>query len=318
VNSVTNLPVLGVGQHEAWAILPETLGTIRDVLQLQASGERFSDEDLQSRIGASRRSSRPTRSASGAVAVVPVFGVLAHRMNMLTLITGGMSTEQLATHIRELAGAAQIAEIVLDIDSPGGSVAGIPELWEAIFEARQQKRVTAVANAMAASAAYWLASAASELVATPSGQVGSIGVYALHQDLSKAEQLRGIKTTLVAAGKHKIEGNSFEPLSAEARAAMQEQVNVAFDMFVGDVSRGRGISADRVRRGYGEGRVLSAAQARAAGMIDRIATLDDVIARAERSAATDTRAVQARALADSSLELRRRQLRLLRSKSTAS
>jgi signal peptide peptidase SppA len=134
-----------------------------------------------------------------------------------------------------------------------------------------------VANTLAASAAYWLASAASELVVTPSGEVGSIGVFAIHEDYSAALDRVGVKVSLISAGKYKTEGNPFEPLGEEAQAAVQGTVNDYYDMFIRAVARGRGVSQADVIAGFGEGRVVMAEQAVRLGMADRVATIDEVI-----------------------------------------
>jgi capsid assembly protease len=116
-------------------------------------------------------------------------------------------------------------------------------------------------------------------VVTPSGQVGSIGVYCAHQDESKALENEGIKINLISAGKFKVEGNPTEPLSPDARAAIQDKVDAYYSMFVNAVARNRGAAAADVRNGYGEGRMLLASDAVKARMADRVATLDDVLAK---------------------------------------
>jgi ClpP class serine protease len=88
----------------------------------------------------------------------------------------------------------------------------------------------------------------------------------------------GVKTTLISAGKYKTEGNPYEPLSDEARAAMQAMVDDYYGMFTRAVAKGRGVSVDAVRNGFGEGRMVSASQAVKNGMADRVATLDQVLA----------------------------------------
>jgi capsid assembly protease len=134
-----------------------------------------------------------------------------------------------------------------------------------------------VAAPMAASAAYWLAAQASRLLVMGSGQVGSIGVYGVHEDVSKAAERIGVKTTLVSAGKYKTEGNPWEPLSDPARADMQAKVDAHYRQFTDDVAFGRGVSPSAVVKGYGEGRMLLARDAVKAGMVDALGGLDDVI-----------------------------------------
>ena len=136
-----------------------------------------------------------------------------------------------------------------------------------------------MANTLAASAAYWLASAADEMVVTPSGSVGSIGIVAMHEDVSKALEAEGVKVSIVSAGKYKTEGNPYQPLSVEGRAYLQSQVDQFGGMFVDGVARGRKVSSSQVRNGFGEGRMVLAAGAVRAGMADRVATFDETLAR---------------------------------------
>jgi hypothetical protein len=181
-----------------------------------------------------------------------------------------------------------------------GSVAVIPlrgvitpagSLLSLLFgAAREQKPIIAVANTLAASAAYWVAAQADELVVTPSGDVGSIGVYMVHEDWSSANAAFGVTPTYVAAGRYKVEGNPDEPLSDEARAAMQQSVDDLYDLFVADVAAGRGDSPAAVRAGYGEGRVLPAARAVAAKLADSIGSAEDTIARFGRGRQAGPRA----------------------------
>lgn len=260
-----------------WAILESKLQAITEFVELYANGFTLSPKEIEARTGG-RRSSGGGRQA-GAVAVVPIMGVISHRMNMFTEMSGGTSTEMLAEDIRQLARDDSIETIVLDIDSEGGNVEGVPELWQTIYQARQQKNIVAVANAMAASAAYHIGSAATEFVSTPSGSVGSIGVFHVHADESKLLEDGGVKLTITKAGKYKAEGNPFEPLDDDAKNFIQSRVDEAYSMFVKDVAKGRGVKVSDVRSGYGEGRLLGAKEAKELGMIDRIATLDETIGR---------------------------------------
>ncbi len=259
-----------------WAILPEKLEAILDALAFLRAGGHYSSEEVRQQIGAV---DRPERRRSGSIAVLPLWGTIAHRANMLTQSSGGTSVEQFSQQLRAALDDPGTSAIVLDVDSPGGAVSGVPELADEIFRARGRKPIVAVANNLAASAAYWLASQADEVVVTPSGQVGSIGVVAAHQDISRAQEMAGIKTTLIVAGKHKAEASPYAPLGDEARAAIQEQVDAYYQSFVDAVARGRGVSSEVVRGGYGEGRLLTAQRAKAEGMVDRVATLDETIER---------------------------------------
>lgn len=260
-----------------WAILPETLAMICEVVDMRAAGQRFTAEEIEQRVGAA---SRPrTRTTAASIAVLPVFGIISYRMNMMTAMSGGTSTELLAAEFRQLVNDDSIGAIVLDVDSPGGMVDGVPELAAEIFNARGSKPIVAVANSLAASAAYWIATAADEVIVTPSGQVGSIGVITAHQDESGYYEQQGVKTTLISAGRYKAEGNPYEPLTDDARASIQARVDDYYGMFVNAVARHRGVKATDVRNGFGEGRVVGAQEAKKLGMVDRVETLNETLSR---------------------------------------
>ena len=261
-----------------WAILPETYVTICEIVRLRASGGRLTEADIAQRLAAA--APRTTaRSGPQSIGVLPLYGVLAHRMNMMTAMSGGTSLELAGRALGELVASPQISAIVLDIDSPGGEVNGVTEMAAQVRRARAIKPVVAVANSMAASAAYWIAASASEVVVTPSGQVGSIGVVAAHEDVSAAQERDGVKTTLITAGRFKAEGSPFAPLGDEARADVQARVDEMYGLFVADVAKGRDVPLADVRAGFGEGRLVTAARAVKLGMADRIATLDETLSR---------------------------------------
>lgn len=279
-----------------WAIEPVVLMAIQEVIALRSAGERFTEEEIAARIGAGPSPRKGERR--GSVAILPIHGVLFPRANLFTQISGGSSVQELQKSLREAVADDDVESIVLDVNSPGGMVDMIPEFAAEIREARSQKRVVAVSNTKAASAALWLATQAGEFVASPSAQQGSIGVFAAHEDWSRAEEMEGVKTTLVSAGRFKVSGHPYAPLSDEARVIIQERVNETYESFTADVAAGRRVSADAVREEgsrFGEGRMLSARQALTAGMVDRIATLEQVVADlgGERETASSVQAVQA-------------------------
>lgn len=263
--------------EQPWAILPATLAAIVDLLRSRAEGDMPTPEEVLARVGAAP--ARTPVQGGGGVAVIPVYGVINQRMNLLSAMFGGTSTELLAAQFRQAMADPGVRAIVLDVDSPGGGVYGVDELAGEIFRARGEKPVVAVANSLMASAAYWIGSAADEIVVTPSGEVGSIGVLAAHEDLSAALEQVGRRVTLISAGKYKTEGNPFGPLDDEARAYIQSRVNDYYSLFVNAVARGRGVTPAQVRNGFGEGRVVGAREAVRLGMADRIGTLDSVVQR---------------------------------------
>ena len=262
---------------QVWAIEPAKLHELLAALAFRAAGQTFTADEIKARIGDGGGSSRP--SSQGAVAIIPIHGVIAHRMGSMDETSGGTSCERIGAMIDHVAADPNVATILYDYDTPGGTVPGVTELAAKMFALRGQKSQIAMVQGMACSAGYWLASQADEIVSIPSGMAGSIGVYCSHEDLSAALEKEGIKITLISAGKYKTAGNVLEPLSDEERAVLQGRVDVAYGQFVKDVARGRGVTPAAIRGGYGEGRALDAKDAKAAGLIDRIATMDETLAR---------------------------------------
>lgn len=278
--------ILALLAAQPWALDATAFDTMVAVIQRWAAGNILTEAQIAQAVAGApavieARREAAAQASTGGVAVIPVFGTIAHRAHMVNQVSGagGTSTEKLGAAITAAVNNPEVGAIVLDVDSPGGSVAGTPELVDRIYAARQSKPIVAVANATAASAAYWIASAASEFIVTPSGTVGSIGVLAVHEDRSAGLAAEGRKMTFVHAGRYKVEGNSAEPLTDEARATIQSMVDQAYGVMVKSIARNRGVAPDAVRTGYGEGRVFSADDALARGMVDRIATIEDTIAR---------------------------------------
>lgn len=239
------------------------------------------DQVLRGEMVAAARTPAPA-STRGVVAVIPIYGMIEHRASLFLDLFGGTSVEDVRASLRAAVADPQVSAIVLDIDSPGGGVAGITELAAEIRAVRGQKRIVAVANTTAASAAYWLAAQADQILATPSGQVGSIGIYSVHFDYSRALEAEGVTPTIISAGERKTDGNEFEPLSDQARSEMQRRADAFYSQFVGDVSKGRRTPTAKVEADYGQGAVFLAAAALKAGLVDGIGTLDDALKLASR------------------------------------
>jgi signal peptide peptidase SppA len=271
--------ILDAFTQTPWAILPERLIVLQEIVARHVSGEKLPPEEVQMVIHGAKR---PADRKLGNIAVLPLFGTIFPRANLLTEISGATSAELFGKQFDELVKDPEIGAIIIDVDSPGGQATGVEELSSKIYEARGKKPVIAVANHIMASAAYWIGTAADEIVITPSGEVGSIGAFAAHWDESKALEMEGLKLTLISEGKYKIEGNPYEPLTEEAHSAIQGSVREAYDMFVRAVARNRGKSVDEVRNGFGEGRVVSARQAINLGMADHIGTLEETTKKLQR------------------------------------
>ena len=276
-----------------WALMPERLNAVAAVLA-RWSRNTPASEDVMQRIAADRSAREVRRQsnqvngggAGNGIAVLSLYGMVTQRGNMVDDVSGpgSVSTQQFAASLRQALTDESVSQILIDIDSPGGSVYGVAELADEIISARAQKPVIAIANSLAASAAYWIGACASEFYVTPGGEVGSIGVWQAHQDYSKAMDEAGVKTTLISAGKFKVEGNPYTPLDEDAQAFMQSRVDDYYAAFTKAVAKGRGVSIAQVRDGMGQGRVLGAEAALASNMVDGIASLDDVVRKMRRNA----------------------------------
>lgn len=301
--------VLSFVSEHPWAILESRLLAIVDWLEVRAASGRFSEDEQAARIGSP---SRPSARRAGAIQVIPVWGVLSPRANLMMAISGGTSTEILGAAIRQAREDAEIGAIVLDVDSPGGSVFGVQELADEVYSTRGVKPIIAVASPMAASAAYWVASQADEVVLTPSGEIGSVGVMAVHWDMEKKLATAGVRPTIISAGRFKSEGHEFAPLQPEARDAIQARVDDYYQAFVRAVARGRNVTQTAVRDGYGEGRMVGAKDALRMGMVDRVDTLEAVLTGlVGRSAAVVAPKAEAPAPVEvDDLDRRRRRARL--------
>ena len=273
-----------------WALMPERLSAVTAVIARWSGDARASDEMMHS-VAADRNARDARRQASlsnsgGGIAVLPLYGIVTQRGNMVDDVSGPgtASTQQFSNLLRAALQDETVSQILIDIDSPGGSVYGVAELADEIVSARAQKPVVAIANSLAASAAYWIGCSASEFYVTPGGEVGSIGVWQAHQDYSKAMDEAGVKTTLISAGKFKVEGNPYAPLDEEAQGFMQSRVDDYYAAFTKAVAKGRGVPISQVRDGMGQGRVLGADAALASSMVDGIATFEDVVKKMRRDA----------------------------------
>lgn len=202
------------------------------------------------------------------VYILPIHGALVSRSAHLDMCTTMTSYEDIRGQLNAALNDGSVEHIALDIDSPGGSATGMIDLAEEIHAARAIKPITAIVNFGAYSAAYGLASAASEIVLSNSSGVGSIGVIARHVDMSKRYENEGMKITTIFAGARKADLSSDAPLSEEAAAWLTELVQQNYTEFTDQVARNRGLSVDAVRAT--EAGVYFGQQAIAQGLADRI------------------------------------------------
>lgn len=255
-----------------WAIVPAELEKIEAI----ALGEGEDLQALETRLGRPLRNTR-TVVMRDNVAVIPIAGPIFRYANVFVEVSGATSTEILAKDITTAVEDSNVKAIVLNIDSPGGQVQGINELGKVIVDAAARKPVVAYAGGMMASAAYWLGSAASQIVADETAALGSIGVVATYR---KSREDGYVQIVSDQSPKKNM------PVETESGLAEAKRIiNELAAIFVRTVAQNRGVSEETVLKDFGAGGMLLAESAVAVGMADRVGTLDGVITELQRSAA---------------------------------
>jgi len=254
--------------NRPWSIRP---GCLDDIISKCASACQAKDEKALEAWGS--RPPAPTAkdllSVSNGVATIRIHGVITKTPMLIGWDEWSTGADVVAEAFRTAMSRSSVDAILLDIDSPGGSVDGTPELAAEIFAARGKKPIVAFANGMMASAAYWIGSSADSIIATEAAIVGSIGVVMDHYDLSDFYSKIGMKKTPITAGKYKRLTSEEKPLSDEGRAYLQDMVDGIYSMFIDAVSTQRSITAEKALA-MADGKEFIGKQAHAVGLIDSI------------------------------------------------
>ncbi len=242
-----------------WAILPDRLAFL--VREIRAGWQSSNPEWT---------AAKPSVQGKGPnkVAHIPIQGVLTKDGPAWL----GSSYDHIADAAEKAGADPAVKHIILSVDSPGGEVLGLPETAAVLAQVAKVKPVHAMVEGVAASAAYWLTSQASDITITPSGEVGSVGVRMMHLDVSKAMEDAGLKVTELYSGDFKTEWSPYKPLSDEAIGDMQKRLSAAHNDFLNAIASGRGDRVSTEMRGnrMGEGRMFSAADAIGHGLADKI------------------------------------------------
>lgn len=212
------------------------------------------------------------------IAVVPVLGPLVARGDWLTELFGASVYGEVGDAVEAALADPAVRGVLLEIDSPGGEVAGMFDLVDRLGALRQGagKPLWAVASESATSAAYAIASTAERIYVTQTGEVGSIGIVTAHADRSGADAKAGLAWTFVHAGARKLDGNPHQPLSDPARTAIQADVDALYDQLVGLVARNRNLTPEAVRGT--EAAIYRGRAGIAIGLADRIGTVETALA----------------------------------------
>ena len=270
-----------------WAIEPAKLLEIQAIYATHLRGEKIDIAGVEAKLGRPLANEPQAYVIQDGVAIIPVEGVIAKRANLFSQISGGASAELVGRDFKDALADPAVHSIVLTIDSPGGTVDGTITLANLI--AASSKPVLALASGTMASAAYWIGSAANAVYITDATTiVGSIGVVATHTDVSKSQELEGVKTTEIFAGQYKRIASSYAPLSKEGRQTMQDQVDYTYSLFVSAVAKQRGVSEDKVLKDMADGRIFIGQQAIDAGLVDGVSTLDALVKQLNASRESGT------------------------------
>ena len=274
--------------HGVWAIQPDKLREIQAIYASHLRGEKIDIAALEARMGRPLSNDQQEYTVEpGGVAVLHMEGVIAPKANMFMRISGGLSTQMATRQLESAVADPRVRSIVLALDSPGGSVIGTPEMATAVRALSAEKPIVTHSDGNLASAAYWIGAAANGIYISGSTVgVGSIGavVDRTYNPGSSTQQ------ESIVAGRYKRLSKPTEPLSDEARAIVQADVDYVYALFVDDVAAYRGTTSEQVLEHMADGRVFRGQQAINAGLVDGVSTLDALV----ESMATDPAAYATR------------------------
>lgn len=263
-----------------WAILPGQLRDIVSGFNAYLAGGSVSEQiTAQVREVRTRQAEtlQQNQEQAPGVAIISLYGTIFPRGSLMVDLCGAVDAHTLAARIREAADHPNVASIVLDVDSGGGAVSGVDVAAEAVRYAAGKKRITALANTTMCSAAFWIASGATEIVATPAAEVGSIGVIGTHTDESAALDEQGLKVTYVRSTPGKALGQSAEAMEGDVLASWQDEIGRLHTLFIDQIALGRAVSVAKARA-WATGKVWFGEEAVTDGLVDSVGTLDSVLA----------------------------------------
>jgi len=261
-----------------WAIVPEKLFEIQEIYKTHLRGDKIDIAAIEAKTGAPLDNKTAPYQVVNDIAIIPIQGVIAKKMNLFTQISGGVSTQLTGNDIKEALADDSIKSILLDIDSPGGTVDGTQELGDIVFAGRDKKPIVAYSDGMIASAAYWIGSAAHRMyISGDTNDIGSIGVVTNHVDYSEMDKKCGVKVTEIYAGKYKRIASENKPLSKEGKQYIQDQVDYLYSVFVDVVAKHRGVSSETVLKNMADAKIFIGKQAITAGLVDGVSTFDRLI-----------------------------------------
>lgn len=237
-------------------------------------------------IPATRRNRKPYAMTDDGIAVISIVGPLVYRDSGDALSGGPTTYGEIEAEFADAAADPSVKGILLDIDSPGGEVSGCFDLVDMMYQARGSKPIYAAVNDSGFSAAYAIASAADQIFVTRTGGVGSVGVIAMHVDQSGFDAKLGAKYTAIIAGDRKNDFSPHAPLTDQAQASLQAEVDRLYDLFVMTVARNRNLNPQAVKDT--QAGLFWGAQGVPAGFADQVGTPADAIAAMRQAITGET------------------------------
>lgn len=257
---------------------PALVNAVKSVLEPRLLGKGLDSAEKMEPLALVDDDHRTTQAqqTGNQLAVIPVHGILVPRRGEITESCEELvSYELLRGQIEAARRNDQVAEIVLDFHTGGGSALGCKEAADYIRMVSAEKPITALINFAACSAGYFLAAACTRVVASPTAMVGSIGVIIETYDVSRAEEAAGIKFNTFFRGGHKNDASPHEPITDQATLEIGKRLDAAYEMFTSSVAEYRDLDLDAVIAT--EARVFSAKEALALKLIDEVAPAQDAV-----------------------------------------
>jgi len=271
---------------QTWAITEAALKTIvsiadrerHDLDSLLKGEQQIDTTALSAKLGQPLGESARAQ-IRGNTAVIPVLGPIFPRANLFTAVSGATSLEMLAMDFNTAMEMDEVETVVFDIDSPGGQVNGTSEFVDMVYAAREKKTIKAYIQGVGASGAYWIASAADEVILSETAVLGSIGVLAVYHDTSQRDAAAGVKKVQFVSSVSPMKAPDLN--SDEGRASIQNIVDQMAGVMVASIARNRGTSEETVVSEFGGGGVYVGALAVGQGLADRIGSLEEVLEQAK-------------------------------------
>jgi len=281
-------------QSDVWALEIGVAEKFVDVFNRHVAEVKLDGDEIQAVTRG--KGGDPQLNTIRGTAVIPISGVIAKGASMVnnTSQSQGTAIETIRAQLRSAVADPDVERIMLHVASPGGSISGVADMASEIRAAAIRKPLTAFIDDVGASAAYWMASQATQVFANRNAAVGAIGVYAVVVDSSKAAEAKGLKFHVIRSGPLKGAGEVGDEVTEDQLANFQTRIDDVFGLFVDDVAEGRGMAREKVMA-LADGSTLTGSRAKSAKLVDAITDFDGALKRTAKLTAGDSRRRGARA-----------------------